>query len=98
MSICPYCNNKTEDNDQYCHHCHTDLEKVNAARYALNEFMNNYRIRYVRISTAKDACAECNKYQGIYLKEDLPLLPIVGCSNPDSCRCFYEPKLEEIYP
>ncbi|MCC6145962.1 MAG: hypothetical protein IT308_00185 [Anaerolineaceae bacterium] len=52
----------------------------------------------IRISVADNACPACQQVMGAYPKDQLPRLPVEGCSHPNGCRCFYDPVLNEIYP
>ena len=57
----------------------------------------NPRVRLIRVAAPPD-CSRGQHLQGVYTKEDVPLLPGKGCSRPGGCICTYEPVLEEIYP
>lgn len=65
---------------------------------ALKQLKDNPRVTNIRLITYGDCCPVCASYEGTYNKEDVPPLPIEGCSHPDGCRCFYEPMLATIYP
>ncbi len=52
----------------------------------------------VRVIVAEDACPACRAYEGTYPPDQAPELPVEDCSNPNGCRCFYEPVLDDIYP
>lgn len=65
---------------------------------ALKKFLENPRVRDVRLVISDDACPVCAAHEGTYTKDNIPIIPIEGCSNPEGCRCFYEPMLTEIYP
>jgi hypothetical protein len=47
---------------------------------------------------ANDACPACREAEGAFDKDQIPQLPVAGCSHPLGCRCFYEPALAEIFP
>jgi hypothetical protein len=36
--------------------------------------------------------------EGEFPKDEVPALPVRGCSHAHGCRCFYEPALVDIYP
>ncbi len=72
--------------------------KETTAIDALKHFQNNPRVRTIRLITHADCCPVCASFEGTYDKEEVPPLPIEGCSNPNGCRCFYEPMLNIIYP
>ena len=51
------------------------------------------RLRYhaVSIVSGQDACAQAKALKGVRLLSlSAPRLPIVGCNNPDSCRCKFQ--------
>ena len=52
----------------------------------------------VRVVIAKDACPVCEAMAGAYDFDDVPELPIEGCSHPGGCRCRYEPVLDLFGP
>ncbi len=98
MQTCTNCNTQSPDGASHCLNCGYDLSEWSATSQALKKFINNPRVRLVRISVAGDACPECYQVQGAYPKDAVPRLPIEGCSHEHGCRCFYEPVLDEIYP
>ena len=73
------------------------LERI-IAMEALEKLKNNPRVNNIRLITYDDCCPVCASYEGTYEKDDVPPLPIEGCSHPNGCRCFYEPMLNIIYP
>jgi hypothetical protein len=51
------------------------------------------RLRYhaVSIVSGQDACAQAKALKGVRLLSlSAPRLPIVGCTNPDGCRCKFQ--------
>ena len=51
------------------------------------------RLRYhaVSIVSGPDACAQAKALKGVRLLSlSAPRLPIVGCTNPDGCRCKFQ--------
>ena len=51
------------------------------------------RLRYhsVSIDSGPDACAQAKSLKGVRLLSiSAPRLPIVGCTNPDGCRCKFQ--------
>lgn len=52
----------------------------------------------VRILTNRDCCPACRVVDGAYEFDDVPELPIEGCSHPDGCRCYYAPVLDRFGP
>jgi hypothetical protein len=65
---------------------------------ALKRFQTNPRVLKVRIMVMHDCCPACREAEGAYKKEDVPRLPVEGCSHNLGCRCFYQPQLDDIYP
>jgi len=52
----------------------------------------------VRILASDDSCPVCKAMEGAYQFEDVPPLPLEGCSHPRGCRCKYEPVLDLFGP
>jgi len=65
---------------------------------ALKKLKDNPRVRDIRLVVSADCCPVCASYEGTYQKDEVPTVPIEGCSHPNGCRCFYEPMLNELYP
>ena len=63
----------------------------------LAELRSNPRVDLVRIA-GPDDCGTAQTVQGVYAKDDVPALPVPGCSRPDGCICAYGPVLNDIYP
>jgi hypothetical protein len=68
------------------------------AAKTLEKLRANPRVSRIRLIVSHDACPACRHLEGEYEKESVPTLPVTDCSHPLGCRCFYEPKLEEVYP
>jgi hypothetical protein len=98
MQTCTQCNTQSPDSARQCVKCQADLSEFSTTSVALKRFQENPRVRLVRISVAADACPVCYEVQGAYPKDQVPRLPIEGCSYSKGCRCFYEPVLDELYP
>jgi hypothetical protein len=98
VQTCTRCNKQSPDTATNCTHCNVDLSDFSTTAVALKRFQANSRVRLVRISVAADACPVCYEVQGAYPKDEVPRLPIEGCSHYKGCRCFYEPVLDEIFP
>lgn len=64
---------------------------------ALERLRANPRVELVRVA-GPDDCNTAQAVQGVYAKDDVPALPVEGCSRPNGCICAYEPVLNEIYP
>ncbi len=52
----------------------------------------------VRILASRDSCPVCKAVEGAYDFDDVPELPLEGCSHPKGCRCHYEPVLDRFGP
>jgi hypothetical protein len=65
---------------------------------ALKNLQENPRVRDIRLVVSADCCPVCAAHEGTYEKDNVPDVPIEGCSHPNGCRCFYEPMLKELYP
>jgi hypothetical protein len=63
----------------------------------LVELRANPRINLIRVATPGD-CSMAGTVQGVYHKDEVPELPVEGCSRPGGCICTYEPIVEEIVP
>jgi hypothetical protein len=81
-----------------CPTCQADLRQFSLTAVALRRFLDNPRVKNIRLVVAEDACPACAAAEGTYEKEKAPALPVEGCSELNGCRCFYEPMLDEIYP
>ncbi len=98
MQTCSVCNDQNPDEAQVCHNCGADLRELSTTAVALARYRANPRVAAVRISVMPDACPACQELQGVYPKDQVPALPMEGCSHENGCRCFYAPILTEIYP
>lgn len=52
----------------------------------------------VRILVNADCCPVCRSVEGAYEFDDVPALPLEGCSHPQGCRCYYAPVLDRFGP
>ncbi len=98
MQTCSKCHAQSPDTALACVSCGADLQEFSTTAVALKRFQENPRVTYVRIAVAGDACPACYEHHGTYPKDQVPRLPVEGCSHEHGCRCFYEPLLSEIYP
>ncbi len=98
MQTCSKCHIQSPDSALFCANCSADLREFSTSSVALAHFLDNPRIDVLRLVVDEDACPACQEYAGNYSKDEIPVLPVPGCSHPDGCRCFYEPLLTEIYP
>lgn len=98
MQTCTLCNHENSDIARYCDSCGADLEEYSNFAVTLKKFRENPRVRGVRVAVHEDACPACQQVRGSYPLDHAPRLPVKGCSNPQGCRCFYVPWLEQIFP
>lgn len=52
----------------------------------------------VRILVAGNACPVCQHFEGAYALDDVPELPLEGCSRADGCNAVYAPVLDRFGP
>jgi len=52
----------------------------------------------VRILANRDCCPACAATEGVYGFDNVPQLPVEGCSHADGCRCHYAPVLDQFGP
>ncbi len=98
MQTCSRCFTQSPDSALICPKCQADLREFSVTAASLKRIRANDRISAVRLAVPADACPACLAVEGTYPKDKVPALPVEGCSEPNGCRCFYEPVLEEIYP
>jgi len=98
MQTCSRCQSHVPDTIFTCPTCQADLREFSTSAVALKRFQDNPRVNMVIVVTSEEACTACQTVQGTYTKDQVPTLPVEGCSNPDGCHCFYQPLLDEIYP
>ena len=98
MQICSKCNTNTSDENRYCPNCQADLQVFSVSSISLKKLRENPRVKAITVSVAYTACPACKAVQGTYKKEEVPALPVQGCSEPQGCTCSYQPVLSEIYP
>ena len=98
MQTCSQCYTQSPDSAATCPTCHAVLAESSTTAVALRRFQANPRIQSVRISVAGNACPECARHQRTYPKDQVPALPMEGCSHEKGCRCFYEPIISELFP
>ena len=98
MQTCSKCQTQTDDIAAECPNCHADLQEWSETAVALKKFLENPRVKYVRILVYDNCCPACQQLKGTYGKSEVPKLPVEGCSHQLGCRCFYQPFLNEIYP
>lgn len=75
----------------------TDEERRAQQKAALERIRAGLATR-VRILVAPDACPVCRAFEGAYNFEDVPELPLEGCSRPGGCNAVYAPVLDLYGP
>ena len=98
MQICSKCNTNISDDEKFCPTCKADLSKYSVSAVFLATLRANPRVKSIVLSVPATACPTCKAKQGTYTKDNVPELPIQGCSEPFGCTCTYQPVLSEIYP
>ena len=63
----------------------------------LARLRQNPRVAHIRLA-APDDCQYGLSLQGVYDKDDVPMIPRKECSRPGGCICTYEPVLNTIHP
>jgi hypothetical protein len=98
VQTCSRCNTQSPDTVSTCVNCGANLIEFSTTAMVLKQMQDNSRVKNIRLVVSHDACPACLGYEGTYAKDQVPQLPIEGCSHSNGCRCFYEPMLDEIYP
>ena len=98
MRTCTLCHAKSPDTAIKCTQCGSELSVHSSTAVALKDLRDNPRVSKIRLIVAEDACPACREIEREYTKDNAPDLPTPGCSHPLGCRCFYEPRLVEIFP
>lgn len=75
----------------------TDAERRAEQKVALERIRNGLATK-VRILVSADSCPVCSLYDGAYEFDDVPELPLEGCSRPGGCNAVYEPVLDRYGP
>ncbi len=98
MQTCSICHTQSPDAAASCPTCHADLTMLSEQAAALKKYQDNPRVESLRVAVSADCCPACRKVEGTYNKNEIPALPVKGCSHENGCCCFYEPILNEIFP
>lgn len=98
MRTCSRCHTQSADSVLICPSCQANMQEYSTTAIALSHFRENPRVKAIRIVAPEAACPICKNVTGIYAKDEVPVLPSLGCSEVNGCCSFYEPILEEIYP
>lgn len=98
MRTCSLCGTRSPDTVDHCTDCQADLGEFSETAVTLARLKANPRVGTIRLIPHGDCCPTCRAAEGEWEKDQVPDLPVPGCSHPLGCRCFYEPELLEIYP
>jgi len=98
VQTCSRCNTLSGDSVVICPNCGADLQELSTTAVSLKRLRQNPRVLVIRLVVPADACPACQAVEGTYPKDEVPVLPVKGCSCPHGCTCFYAPMLKEIYP
>ena len=75
----------------------TDADRREEQRAALERIKNGLATK-VRIMVAPDCCPVCRAFEGAYEFDDVPELPLEGCSRVGGCNAVYAPVLDRFGP
>jgi hypothetical protein len=75
----------------------TDEDRRVEQKAALERIRGGLATR-VRILVAADSCPVCRAYEGAYELDDVPELPLEGCSRVGGCNAVYAPVLDLYGP
>lgn len=64
-------------------------EIVRAYNAGFLDIRRQFRARFVSIVPEADACSACLRLEGDYPCQAVPPLPVVGCTKPEGCDCWY---------
>jgi hypothetical protein len=98
VQTCSRCQTQSPDDAINCTNCGVVLQEWSEIAVALKDLQANPRVSAIRVLIQDDCCPTCQKAYGTYAKNDVPKLPVEGCSHENGCRCFYAPVLTEIFP
>ncbi len=98
MQTCTKCNALSPDEATHCVRCQSDLSEWSTTSVALKRYQTSKNVSLIYIVAADNCCPACREMIGGYPKDQVPKLPVEGCSHAKGCRCFYQPKLTDIFP
>ena len=75
----------------------TDEDRRAEQKAALERIRSGLATR-VRILVTSNACPVCRAYEGAYELDDVPELPLEGCSQVGRCNAVYAPVLDLYGP
>lgn len=98
MRTCAVCNTQSADDMTTCPQCGSDLTKDSLRARSLSRLRENLRVSRITVIVYDSACPACRSVQGTYEKDEVPDLPVEGCSCPNGCTCNYLPVLADLFP
>ncbi len=75
----------------------TDEQRLIEQKAALERIRNGLATK-VRIMVAADCCPVCRAFEGAYEFDEVPVLPLEGCSRTGGCNAVYQPVLDLYGP
>ena len=75
-----------------------DAKKRAEAKAALKKIKEGGVATKVRILVDADACPVCRSVEGAYDFDEVPEIPVEGCSQLGGCNAFYAPVLDRRGP
>ncbi len=96
MRTCGICSQQSLDEVTVCPKCGANLLEESTTARALRRIREQGRIAEVRILADRNCCPTCREKVRVYPVDQVPVLPIEGCSHPVGCRCVYEPVLDLV--
>ncbi len=96
MRTCGKCAQQTIDEVLVCPRCGADLRVESTNAQALRQYREGGRVTEVRILADRNCCPTCREASAVYPIDQVPALPIEGCSHAVGCRCVYEPVLDMV--
>lgn len=75
----------------------SDAKRREEQKEALEQIRSGLATK-VRILIANDACPVCRAWEGAYEFDEVPELPLEGCSRAGGCNAVYAPVLDRYGP
>jgi hypothetical protein len=98
MRQCANCLTESEDHIVECPKCGADLKTDSVRARALQQIVSSPRATMLRVVSWHDCCPACRAVEGAHPFDNVPELPVPGCSGEHGCRCQYEPVVIEVGP
>ena len=56
-------------------------------------------IQGIRVLVGEESCPTCRaNAERVFTPDDVPILPLAGCTHPDGCRCAYTLAMKSSLP